>query len=65
MSKCGKHKMGKGGSCICPRCRTEIPHRRGNPCNNQHCPKCGNAVTMLRVGSDHYEGWLETPAAGV
>ena len=36
---------GPVGSCICPECHHEIPHRRGEPCNSFKCPKCGNNMT--------------------
>ena len=37
---------GSGGICICvnPNCRNEVPHRRGIPCYQTSCPKCGSPV---------------------
>jgi predicted DNA-binding protein (UPF0251 family) len=34
--------QGLGGSdtCICPKCKKEIPHQRGTPCIQQECPDC-------------------------
>lgn len=50
-----RHTMGAGGECICPKCRTVVQHRRGVPCQEEHCPACG--AKMLRVGSEHHELW--------
>jgi len=44
--------MGRGGMCICPRCSHKIPHRRGVPCQDERCPKCGSV--MLREDSYHH-----------
>ncbi len=40
---------GKGpqGECICPNCGFRIPHKRGIPCFEEKCPKCG--TTMVRA----------------
>jgi hypothetical protein len=51
------HNMGPIGECICPKCEARIPHRRGVPCQEEHCPACG-AKKMLRVGSDDYQLWM-------
>jgi len=51
------HNMGPIGECICPKCEARIPHRRGVPCQQEHCPACG-AKKMLRVGSDDYQLWM-------
>ena len=34
--------QGLGGSetCICPKCKKEIPHQRGVPCIQHECPEC-------------------------
>ncbi len=37
---------GAGGTCICPNCSAEIPHRVGVPCYSLKCPKCG--ASMMR-----------------
>ena len=29
------------GECLCPSCGTTAPHRRGTPCAQMQCPKCG------------------------
>jgi len=52
-----EHTMGSGGECICPKCRKTIDHRRGFPCQDEHCPECG--AKMLRVGSHHHDLWLK------
>ena len=52
-----QHKMGPTGECICPKCEASVAHRRGIPCQEEHCPECG--AKMLRVGSDHYQLWAK------
>lgn len=37
---------GLGGNCVCPNCGKKILHRRGTPCSETECPKCGSI--MLR-----------------
>lgn len=32
---------GAGGTCACPACGEKLPHRRGVPCQEMTCPKCG------------------------
>ncbi|MBN2157080.1 MAG: hypothetical protein JW776_13635 [Candidatus Lokiarchaeota archaeon] len=41
----GPYAAGPEGSCICPNCKHQIPHKAGVPCNNQKCPKCGATMT--------------------
>jgi Zn-finger nucleic acid-binding protein len=53
MSEERRHEMGPGGHCICPKCEARIAHRRGIPCEEEHCPKCG--AKMLREGSQHHQ----------
>jgi predicted amidophosphoribosyltransferase len=48
-----RHEMGEGGSCLCPKCGTKIPHRSGVPCQEERCPECG--AKMLREGSKHHQ----------
>ena len=57
MNKNIKNRLGKGGECICPKCKTLIKHKRGIPCHETKCPKCG--AKMLRKGSEHYYQWLD------
>jgi len=47
-----KYQMGVGGFCICLKCEIRQEHKRGKPCNNQECPKCGEK--MLRENSFQY-----------
>ncbi len=37
--------LGLGGNCVCLKCGAKAPHRRGIPCYQQTCPKCGSAMT--------------------
>ena len=53
MSEERRHEMGPGGQCICPKCEERIAHRRGVPCEEERCPKCG--AKMLREGSHHHQ----------
>lgn len=52
-----RHEMGSGGFCVCPKCDERIRHRRGTPCQEEHCPSCG--AKMLREGSYHHRLFLE------
>jgi hypothetical protein len=38
------------GYCVCPECRTKIPHQCGRSCYEQFCPICGAA--LMRVQSN-------------
>jgi len=40
----GSGKAGPGGECICPQCGEKTPHKRGVPCFDQKCPKCGTVM---------------------
>ncbi len=40
------------GVCICFRCKKEVPHIKGTPCNKRLCPECG--THMMRKGSYHH-----------
>jgi hypothetical protein len=35
---------GPGGDCVCPSCGTILPHKRGVPCFDVPCPKCGQMM---------------------
>lgn len=39
----GVRGLGSAGSseCICPKCGYKGSHKRGMPCNQIPCPKCG------------------------
>ncbi len=45
--------LGSGGHCICVKCDEKISHRRGIPCKDETCPKCG--AKMVREGSHHHD----------
>jgi len=32
---------GRPENCICPFCNTILPHKKGRPCFQLQCPKCG------------------------
>jgi len=44
--------MGPSGTCVCLKCGYSISKRRGVPCLDEKCPKCGAA--LVRKGGDHY-----------
>jgi predicted amidophosphoribosyltransferase len=48
--------LGSGGHCLCPKCGERIAHRRGVPCQDEHCPRCG--AKLLREGSEHHRLFL-------
>jgi predicted Zn-ribbon and HTH transcriptional regulator len=33
--------LGPGGYCVCPDCGYREKHRKGVPCSDMKCPKCG------------------------
>lgn len=37
--------LGPQGMCVCPECGKEVPHKRGVPCYEKTCPKCGAKMT--------------------
>ena len=40
----GGRGMGIGGECVCPKCGHRQAHQRGQPCNQQTCPKCNTRM---------------------
>lgn len=36
---------GPGGQCICPKCDFVQNHSKGQPCNQEICPRCGTEMT--------------------
>ena len=45
----GGDKQGDGGTdtCSCPECGATASHKRGVPCTEQKCPKCGASMTGM------------------
>lgn len=43
----GTGPEGVGGTdvCVCPKCGETVSHKRGTPCNQIECPKCGAKMT--------------------
>jgi hypothetical protein len=44
----GGSALGPGGNCVCPSCGEKVPHKRGKPCFEIECPKCGKYMTRER-----------------
>ncbi len=42
----GAGRRGQGGTseCVCPKCGYSEPHKRGVPCTEKECPKCGTMM---------------------
>ncbi len=51
--KQNSHINGVGGYCICPKCKTKLPHTSGVPCQETRCPQCD--AKMIREGSEHHQ----------
>ena len=45
----GPYKAGPGGTCICPKCKTEVCHTTGRPCKSMNCPNCGTILIRNMV----------------
>jgi uncharacterized paraquat-inducible protein A len=41
----GGYARGPSGDCVCPSCGHRISHKRGVPCYEQACPRCGTKMT--------------------
>ncbi len=41
----GPFAAGPSGFCVCPQCGQREPHKRGVPCVERRCPKCGAEMT--------------------
>ena len=44
----GGFGLGPGNFCMCPSCKTKIPHKRGVPCYSLTCEKCGSPMIRER-----------------
>lgn len=53
----GSGEMGSSGLCVCLKCGYEAFHRKGVPCRDERCEKCG--AVMVREGSEHHNLYLE------
>lgn len=42
----GGQGLGPAGQCVCPNCGISVEHKRGVPCYEVKCPKCG--ASMVR-----------------
>jgi len=51
MSSLERHEMGPEGYCYCTKCDYKTKHKRGVPCQDERCPKCG--AKLIREGSFH------------
>jgi len=40
----GGQGLGVGGNCVCPNCGATVAHKRGAPCYQINCPKCGTKM---------------------
>jgi len=40
--------LGPSGNCVCPSCGATAPHKRGVPCYDMTCPKCGAKMTRTQ-----------------
>ena len=41
----GSLAAGPTGYCVCPQCGQTESHKRGVPCAEHKCPKCGTIMT--------------------
>jgi len=44
----GGFGAGPGGDCVCPNCGAKGTHKRGEPCYETKCAKCGSKMTRAR-----------------
>jgi predicted Fe-Mo cluster-binding NifX family protein len=45
----GAAAAGPSGYCVCPQCGRRLPHQRGTPCVERHCPNCRIAMTRQSI----------------
>ncbi len=48
----GGYGLGPGNFCVCPRCKTKIPHKRGVPCYTEVCPQCGSKMVRAEMSEE-------------
>lgn len=53
----GSGDRGGTGICICLKCGYEDYHRKGVPCKDERCEKCG--AVMVRKGGEHHQEFLK------
>lgn len=44
----GGRGLGGSSRCTCPKCGYSEPHKRGIPCSDRRCPKCGTPMVGER-----------------
>lgn len=40
----GRRMQGRSKQCTCPKCAHKMPHKKGIPCSEEKCPKCGTIM---------------------
>lgn len=48
-----RQSVGGTDTCYCHDCSISIKHKRGEPCNDLKCPKCGNPLTGIEKSKNH------------
>lgn len=39
-----RQSQGQPTHCVCPACGEKVRHRRGTPCREMPCPRCGTPM---------------------
>jgi Na+-translocating ferredoxin:NAD+ oxidoreductase subunit B len=50
--------LGPSGNCVCPKCGTEVSHKRGVPCYEMKCPNCGSTLARKELNSSNFRGGM-------